>query len=188
MRNELERAVSSLFTTSPIANDCARCGGEGAAGSAQATRRTLPERRGARWPHARGGTDSRSRRPGSPRWPLSRILAGISAIGASRADSWRVVSKVALDSLPGLRLRMIHMLAGAAGPLDTTTVAKPCSTHANDAPRIRRRHGSRGCEADVSRAGSRRHLASIRLDPTEAHDAGISFPEMSEEDEEAAGS
>ena len=48
---------------------------------------------------------------------FSRLLAGLTAIGVERPEAWRVVTKVALDSMPALRLIAIRVLYAA--PADT---------------------------------------------------------------------
>ena len=52
---------------------------------------------------------------------LDRILAGLDAIGVSRQDAWRVVTKCALDSVPALRLSVLYSLM--EGQKDTNQVA-----------------------------------------------------------------
>jgi hypothetical protein len=54
---------------------------------------------------------------------LDRILAGLDAIGCSRADALRVVTKAALDSVPALRLAVLAALADQPGSIDTNAVA-----------------------------------------------------------------
>ena len=54
---------------------------------------------------------------------LSRLLAGLDAIGATREDAWRVVTRVALDSIPALRLAVIDVLFAAEGDLASSVVA-----------------------------------------------------------------
>lgn len=63
---------------------------------------------------------------------LQRMLAGLDAIGLDRAGAWRIVRKAALDSVPALRLALLHALHTAGAQADTNTLAKavryPAST------------------------------------------------------------
>jgi predicted ArsR family transcriptional regulator len=54
---------------------------------------------------------------------LSRLLAGLDALGAERGDAWRVVTRAALDSIPALRLAVMDALLEADAELSTTMVA-----------------------------------------------------------------
>ena len=54
---------------------------------------------------------------------LARLLTGLDAIGADRAQAWPVVTKAALDSIPANRLRVIHAIH-CAGCLTTTEVCR----------------------------------------------------------------
>lgn len=54
---------------------------------------------------------------------LRQLFSGLVAIGLDRGNSWRIVRKVALDSMPRLRHRAIDLLASVAGTLPTSTVA-----------------------------------------------------------------
>ena len=42
---------------------------------------------------------------------LARMMAGLDAIGAERRQSWELVTKMALDSIPALRLAVIRKLS-----------------------------------------------------------------------------
>jgi hypothetical protein len=55
---------------------------------------------------------------------LSRVLAGVLAVGASREAAWRVVGKMALDSIPAIRRRMIEDLAALDGWAPTGELAE----------------------------------------------------------------
>jgi hypothetical protein len=55
---------------------------------------------------------------------LSRLLAGLDAIGVERPQAWRVVAKAALDSIPALRLAALDALYQAGGKVSTTSVAE----------------------------------------------------------------
>lgn len=55
---------------------------------------------------------------------LERLLAGLDAIGADRAEAWGVVGRVALDSIPALRLAVLRVLLAAREPLATSAVAE----------------------------------------------------------------
>jgi hypothetical protein len=124
-----------------------------------------------------------SEAPGRLALALSRLLAGITVIGALRADAWRVVAKVSLDCIPALRLRVIQMLAGTESAVETITVATAVRYPTQTARRaledltahgvVRRVSGGRG-RADTWRLSD---WAQKRLT-----DADITFPETSEED------
>ena len=51
---------------------------------------------------------------------LARLLAGLDSIGAPRELAWRIVAKVALDSIPAIRLSVLDVLMGEE---ETTTTA-----------------------------------------------------------------
>jgi hypothetical protein len=55
---------------------------------------------------------------------LERLLAGLDAIALERGRAWQIVSKVALDSVPALRLAVIDALARMSGEQPTTAVAE----------------------------------------------------------------
>jgi len=55
---------------------------------------------------------------------LERLLAGLDAIALERGKAWQIVSKVALDSVPALRLAVIDALARMSGEQPTTAVAE----------------------------------------------------------------
>lgn len=52
---------------------------------------------------------------------LDRMLAGLDVIGVPRTDAWNVVTKLALDSVPALRLSVLYSLM--EGQKDTNEVA-----------------------------------------------------------------
>jgi hypothetical protein len=54
---------------------------------------------------------------------LARILDGLSVLGASRGESWQLLTKVAFDCIPALRLACLVALA-ENGKLDTTDIAQ----------------------------------------------------------------
>jgi hypothetical protein len=54
---------------------------------------------------------------------LLRLLAGLDAIGVERAEAWRLVTKVALDSMPALRRTVLAKLAASHQPQTTTDLA-----------------------------------------------------------------
>jgi hypothetical protein len=54
---------------------------------------------------------------------LSRLLAGLDAIGVDRETAWPVITKAALDSIPAIRRAVIDVLIAAEGKLETSTVA-----------------------------------------------------------------
>jgi hypothetical protein len=55
---------------------------------------------------------------------LARLLAALSTIGAERAEAWRVVAKVALDSMPKLRRRGLEYAVDRPGSFTTTDLAE----------------------------------------------------------------
>lgn len=46
---------------------------------------------------------------------LGQLLLGLECIGLEEEDRWRVVGKVALDSMPGIRLKLLRMLFKGPG-------------------------------------------------------------------------
>jgi hypothetical protein len=52
---------------------------------------------------------------------LARMMAGLDAIGAEREQSWSLVAKLALDSIPALRLAVIRELH-ESGEAETDTI------------------------------------------------------------------
>jgi hypothetical protein len=54
---------------------------------------------------------------------LARLLAGLDSIGTPRDVAWRIVAKVALDSIPAIRLAVLDILA-KADKTTTRTVAE----------------------------------------------------------------
>ena len=52
-----------------------------------------------------------------------RLWCGMRAIGVSQADSWRVISQTALDSMPLLRRKVLSVLAAKPQPIDTHIIA-----------------------------------------------------------------
>jgi hypothetical protein len=60
--------------------------------------------------------------PGRLTLVLARLLAGLDLIGLDRAEAWRVVQRVGLDSMPALRRKVIDVLA-ARGTMTTANVA-----------------------------------------------------------------
>ena len=55
---------------------------------------------------------------------LAKLLHGITAVGGSADEAWRVVTKVALDCIPALRFKLIRTLGGARDPVETETIAR----------------------------------------------------------------
>jgi hypothetical protein len=55
---------------------------------------------------------------------LARLLAGLRRIGAEDDQAWRIVRKVALDSIPDLRRNVLEQVA--AGEQATTAIAEAC--------------------------------------------------------------
>ncbi len=192
MRKELERAVSGLFQAvslpAPLPLDPSEKSRLVALATLAVRCRSAVER------------DSHTREvelipepegPGRLTGALSRLLAGVSAIGASRAEAWRVVAKVALDCLPALRLRVIRTLGGAVRPLDTTEIAKAVQYPTQTTRRAledltahgvsrRRTHGQGRADTWELSEWTRQKFAA----------ADITFPELSgdepDEDEEGA--
>jgi len=117
MREELSRAVTDLFKAIDV-NDHQVIDGTGrdrliALATLAVRCRSAVER------------DSHSREvqlvpepeaPGRLTIVLAQLFSGVTAVGASNEQAWRVVEKVALDSIPALRLRIVSVLARAMGP------------------------------------------------------------------------
>ena len=186
MRKELERAVGGLFGNKPDLPAPALDPAEKSRIVALATLavrcRSAVERDG----HTREvELIPEAEAPGRLALALSRLLAGVSAIGASRLDAWRVVSKVALDSLPALRLRVIHMLAGAAGTVDTTTIANRVRYPTQTTRRALEDLTAHGVVRRISRGPGKPDLWRLSdWTVKKCSDAEITFPEMSEEEED----
>lgn len=53
---------------------------------------------------------------------LTRLLAGLDAIGVPRDTAWQVVTKAALDSIPALRLAVLKYLLDIGLPTETGTI------------------------------------------------------------------
>jgi len=180
MRKELERAVSGLLANVqllPPTMDLVEKTRLVALATLAVRCRSAVERDG----HTREvELIPESEAPGRLALALARLLAGVSAIGASRPEAWRVVAKVALDCVPALRLRVIHALAGA-GTVDTTTIANrvcyPTQT-------TRRALEDLTAHGVVKRSPQGQGRADTwRLSDWTARkctDAGVTFPEMSE--------
>jgi hypothetical protein len=54
---------------------------------------------------------------------LARLMAGMRLVGVPGPDVWRVVTKVALDSMPQLRRVVFDLLNTSLDPIDTTSIA-----------------------------------------------------------------
>jgi len=54
---------------------------------------------------------------------LSLLLGGMHSIGVPKADAWRVLTKVGLDSIPALRLEIMLTLQRAGAELSTNVLA-----------------------------------------------------------------
>ena len=61
--------------------------------------------------------------PGRLAKTLGMMLGGMAAIGVPRDVAWRIVTKMALDSIPALRLRVIGHLLELEGPRSTRSIA-----------------------------------------------------------------
>jgi DNA-binding MarR family transcriptional regulator len=55
---------------------------------------------------------------------LAQLLAGLDAIGATRQDAWRVVTKASLDSIPATRRSVMEVLLEATKPIATPKLAE----------------------------------------------------------------
>jgi hypothetical protein len=186
MRKDLSRAVGSLFNGLTLSQPEAIKGPEKArlvALSTLAVRcRSAVEREG----YTREvELIPESEAPGRLALALARLLGGVTAIGASRADAWRVVSKVAMDCLPALRLRVMAMLAGASGAVDTATVATalryPTQTTRRALEDLTAHNVVKRASGGQGRADTWRLSEWTRQ---KCEDAGITFPEMSDGDTE----
>ena len=58
---------------------------------------------------------------------LSRLLAGLAALGVERSNAWEVVTKAGLDSIPALRHAALDRLLAAKDPLETADLAEALS-------------------------------------------------------------
>jgi hypothetical protein len=58
---------------------------------------------------------------------LERLLAGLDTLGIDRAEAWRVVERVGLDSMPALRRRVLDVLLASADELPTPKIAEATS-------------------------------------------------------------
>ena len=54
---------------------------------------------------------------------LARLLHGMTMLGVSTAERWRLISKVALDCVPDLRRKIVFRLIRESGPAPTKAVA-----------------------------------------------------------------
>jgi FaeA-like protein len=54
---------------------------------------------------------------------LERLVSGLDALGADREHALAIVRRVALDSVPVLRIRLLRWLAEATEPVKTSTIA-----------------------------------------------------------------
>ena len=61
--------------------------------------------------------------PGRLAKTLGMMLGGMAALGTPREVAWRIVTKMALDSIPALRLRVIGRLLDLDGPRSTRDLA-----------------------------------------------------------------
>jgi hypothetical protein len=124
MRTELCRAVSSLFSGLTLSRPAVVHGSERERLIALATLavrcRSAVERDGYT---RQVELIPQSEAPGRLALCLARLLDGMTTIGASRVDAWRVVAKCAVDCVPALRLRVLGMLAGELGAVETAAVA-----------------------------------------------------------------
>jgi hypothetical protein len=55
---------------------------------------------------------------------LERLLAGLNVLGLPRPDAWRIVTRIALDSMPALRHAVIRELERQAMPVGTGAIAE----------------------------------------------------------------
>lgn len=60
--------------------------------------------------------------PGRLALVLARLLGALDLMGVEHDESWRVVAKVALDSMPALRRAVLHELLGSTGERSTTSI------------------------------------------------------------------
>ena len=95
---------------------------------------------------------------------LASLLEGLYAIGVEREHAWKLVTKVAFDSMPAQRRQVIRLLA----EVETTTTkmaahgARPAD---DDGPASARRPGrTPTCAARGGRRRPQRRMAPNRLD------------------------
>ena len=65
--------------------------------------------------------------PGRLTVVLANLLAGLQVVGLTRAEAWKVVDRVAMDSMPALRLKIIRLLAKESGTVTTEHVSEELS-------------------------------------------------------------
>ena len=66
---------------------------------------------------------------------LARLMTGMWAIGVPRPTTWRVITKMALDSIPAVRRRMLDNLAVLEAPAATPDLAEQAGYPTNTARR-----------------------------------------------------
>ena len=110
---------------------------------------------------------------------LAKLLHGITAVGGSADEAWRVVTKVALDCIPALRFKLIRTLGGARDPVETDTIARSVR---HPTPTTRRGLEDLQAHGLVDRKGRSRSHVWVLSDwaRTRCFAADINFPEMSE--------
>lgn len=60
--------------------------------------------------------------PGRLSLVLARLLGALDLMGVEHAEAWRVVAKIALDSMPALRRAVLHELLGSTGERSTSSI------------------------------------------------------------------
>jgi hypothetical protein len=185
MRKELSRAVGNLFSGLLLTEPTSLDGDEKKRLIALATLtvrcRSAVERDG----HTREvELIPESEAPGRLALALSRLLAGVTVTGAARAEAWRVVTKVAMDCVPAVRLRVIRMLAGTTAMADTTSVAAAVRCPVQTTRRALEDLAAHRVVRPLGQGQGKTHRWRLSdWTVRKCVDAGVTFPEMSEEND-----
>lgn len=107
---------------------------------------------------------------------LDRLLCGLDAIGVDRCEAWQLVTKVALDSVPALRLALLRALLASDLPIDTPTIGKSCGYPTNTARRALEDLTAHALVECFHQGEGKPHLWSLTAF---ARDRLTSVPEMS---------
>jgi hypothetical protein len=116
---------------------------------------------------------------------LDRMLAGLDVIGLPRDAAWQVVQKCAMDSVPALRLAVMHSLE--AGQKDTNQVASDVRHPSSTTRRALEDLTAHALVEQERQGDGKAHLWSLSAFTTlrlqgfpEMSEAEGTFPEMSE--------
>ena len=110
---------------------------------------------------------------------LAQLLAGLDAIGATRPEAWRIVTKASLDSIPATRRSVIDVLLEATEPIPTPKLAEQLGYPTPTAKRALEDLTAHGVARRASRGtGQTADTWEISEWTRQRHEA-ISAPEMS---------